>query len=157
MYASLTRETIVTREKRIFTIRHLQDEKSTIQRSPTCGHFTTASQRIDSSANCARTRPERGDILRLEKQICRGEYLINGPEFISARLTEWCEKQSIALHWIQPGKPTQNAYIGRFNGSFRRELLDAHLFCSLAHVCQLVDEWMHEITTRSDRTRPCIL
>ena len=45
---------------------------------------------------------------------------------------------------VQPGKPTQNAYTERFNSSFRRELLDAHLFRSLAHVRQLVDEWMYD-------------
>lgn len=72
----------------------------------------------------------------------------NGPEFISARLSEWCEAQGVSLHWIQPGKPTQNAYIKRFNGSFRRELLDAHLFRSLAHVQQLVDEWMLDYNTQ---------
>jgi putative transposase len=72
----------------------------------------------------------------------------NGPEFISAKLSVWCEHQGITLHWIQPGKPTQNAYIERFNGSFRRELLDAHLFRSLAHVRQLVDEWLHAYNTQ---------
>ena len=49
----------------------------------------------------------------------------NSPEFISARLNEWYEAQGTSMHWIQPGKPTPNAYIARFNGSFRRELLDA--------------------------------
>jgi putative transposase len=72
----------------------------------------------------------------------------NGPEFISTKLSEWCEKQGVILHWIQPGKPTQNAYIERFNGSFRRELLDAHLFRSLAHVRQLVDKWRHDYNTQ---------
>jgi putative transposase len=52
-----------------------------------------------------------------------------GPAFISTRLTEWCEAQGIALHCIQPGNPTQDVYIERINGSFRRELLDAHLSC----------------------------
>jgi putative transposase len=63
----------------------------------------------------------------------------NGPKFINASLSESIENQVIILHWIRPGKPTQNAYVERFNGSFRRELLDAHLFRSLAHVRQLVD------------------
>lgn len=66
----------------------------------------------------------------------------NGPDFTSARLGEWCEQQGTALYWIQPGKPTQNICIERFNCPFRRELPDVHLFHSLAQMRQLVDEWM---------------
>jgi putative transposase len=72
----------------------------------------------------------------------------HGPAFISAKLSEWCEQPGITLHWIQPGKPTQNACIERFNGPFRRELLDAHQFRSLARVRQLVDEWWHDYNTQ---------
>jgi len=64
----------------------------------------------------------------------------NGPELISQVLQTWCQGRGIDLHWIQPASPTQNAYIERFNGSFRRELLNAYLFNSLRQVreqCQL--------------------
>ena len=71
----------------------------------------------------------------------------NGPEFISAVLDEWCKAQGIVLHWIQPGKPTQNAYVERFNGSFRREVLDAYLFTTLRQVRHLLTEWMHDYNT----------
>jgi len=64
----------------------------------------------------------------------------NEPEFSNVRLTEWCEAQRISLCRIQPGKTTQNVYIERFNGPFRRELLETHLFRSLAPVRQLIDE-----------------
>ena len=52
----------------------------------------------------------------------------NGPEFISHKLEEWCnhESRKISLQFIQPGRPMQNAYIERNNGSLRRELLDAY-------------------------------
>ena len=66
----------------------------------------------------------------------------NGPELISSKLVAWCEKHGIRLHHIQPGKPTQNAYVERFNRSFRHEVLDAHVFGSLSQVREIVHEWM---------------
>lgn len=71
----------------------------------------------------------------------------NGPEFISTALTEWCEAKEIRLHWIQPGKPTQNAFIERFNGSFRREVLNAYLFRNLAQVREVIEDWLRVYNT----------
>lgn len=66
----------------------------------------------------------------------------NGPEFISQKLDYWCKENKISLMFIQPGKPTQNAFIERCNGSIRRELLNAYVFKSISEVKQKTDEWM---------------
>jgi putative transposase len=55
----------------------------------------------------------------------------NGPEFTSACFRQWAEHHQIMLDFIQPGCPAQNAYIERFNRSYREEVLDVHLFASL--------------------------
>lgn len=68
----------------------------------------------------------------------------NGPEFISSKLGLWCEERNINLQFIQPGKPTQNAYIERFNGSFRKDVLNAYLFETLNQVRILAEEWMND-------------
>lgn len=68
----------------------------------------------------------------------------NGPEFVSTALAFWAEERGIHLQYIQPGKPSQNAYVERFNGSFRRDVLDAYLFEALSQVRILADEWMKD-------------
>jgi putative transposase len=65
----------------------------------------------------------------------------NGPEFISFRLQKWCEANNITIQYIQPGRPMQNAYVERKNGSLRRELLNVYLFDSLREVRIMCEEW----------------
>jgi putative transposase len=68
----------------------------------------------------------------------------NGPEFVSDKLQLWCDEQQIHLQFIQPGKPVQNAFVERNNGSMRKELLDAYLFFSLAEVREMAEEWRQD-------------
>lgn len=66
----------------------------------------------------------------------------NGPEFTSKALQTFCAEQGIRQQFIQPGKPAQNAFIERFNRTFREDILDAHLFTDLRQVRELVKEWL---------------
>jgi putative transposase len=68
----------------------------------------------------------------------------NGPENISKEMQAWAKKQGVHIHYIQPGKPAQNAYIERFNRTYREEVLDMYLFKNIADVQAITDEWMVE-------------
>ena len=63
--------------------------------------------------------------------------LDNGPEYIAQTLIDWANEQQITLLYIQPGKPTQNAYVERFNRTVRHEWLDLHHFESVEHAQEL--------------------
>ena len=52
----------------------------------------------------------------------------NGPEYISQDLIDWANQEQITLLYIQPGKPTQNAYVERFNRTARNEWLVFNIF-----------------------------
>lgn len=67
----------------------------------------------------------------------------NGPEVIAKELQEWCKGNDIWLLYTQPGCPTQNSYIERFNGTNRRAILDAYIFRSIGEVREMTDEWTY--------------
>jgi len=66
----------------------------------------------------------------------------NGPEYISQTLIKWANERQITLMYTQPGKPTQNAFIERFNRTARHEWLDLHTFESVEHAQQLATGWL---------------
>jgi putative transposase len=65
----------------------------------------------------------------------------NGPEFLSTCLQEFCAAWQIQTMPIQPGKPNQNAYIERFNRTYREDVLNPYLFETLEEVRKLSQEW----------------
>jgi len=64
-----------------------------------------------------------------------------GPEFTGNALDQWATQHGVQIRLIQPGKPTQNAFIESFNGKFRDECLNEHWFKSLAHAREVINIW----------------
>lgn len=72
-------------------------------------------------------------------QVVRSD---NGPEFLGEVFTRWLKANGVAIQYIQPGKPNQNAFIERFNRTLREEILDQHLFARLDDVREAAHWWM---------------
>ena len=66
----------------------------------------------------------------------------NGPEFRSEAVQTWAKARNIRWDFIEPGCPAQNAYIERFNGTYRVEVLDAHQFRTLSEARTITDAWL---------------
>lgn len=68
----------------------------------------------------------------------------NGPEFAGRALDRWAYQRGVRLHFIQPGKPVQNAYVESFNGKFRDQCLNEHWFVDLADARQTIETFRQE-------------
>ena len=71
----------------------------------------------------------------------------NGPEFTGQTFTAWAGRYAVTLHFIEPGKPVQNAYIESFNGKFRDECLNEQWFLSPADARQTIEAWRQDYNT----------
>jgi len=67
--------------------------------------------------------------------------LDNGPEFISKAVDKWAYENGVTLDYSRPGKPTDNAFVESFNGSFRDECLNVNWFLSLEDAKAKIETW----------------
>ncbi len=72
----------------------------------------------------------------------------NGPEFAGRVLDAWAYRRGITLAFIQPGKPTQNAFIESFNSRLRDECLNAHWFVTVTEAQLTIEAWRDDYNTQ---------
>lgn len=71
-----------------------------------------------------------------------------GRSSLATSFIQWAKNNGMAIRYIQPGKPNQNAYIERFNRTYREEVLDQHLFARLDDVREATHWWLIEYNER---------
>ena len=71
----------------------------------------------------------------------------NGTEFTSRAILKWADENTVAWHYIDPGKPQQNAFIESFNGSLRDELLNEEIFDSIDDARRKLALWRYDYNT----------
>jgi putative transposase len=77
-------------------------------------------------------------------QVLRSD---NGREFIAASLRDWLAEQGVQTAFIEKGSPQQNAFVERFNGTMRDELLNGEEFANLLEARVVVNDWLVEYNT----------
>ena len=91
------------------------------------------------------------DVVRMMKRVNLTRSVVpwkirvdNGSEFISKFLDKWACENGVALDFFRPGKPTDNAFIESFNGSFRDECLNVNWFLSLEDAWEKIQSFREE-------------
>ena len=76
----------------------------------------------------------------------------NGTELTATAMLRWQQDTGIDWHYIQPGKPIQNAFVESFNGRLRDECLNETAYRSLGHARELIAEWHDDYNRRRPHT-----
>jgi putative transposase len=77
----------------------------------------------------------------------------NGTELTSNAILTWTADSHVDWHYIDPGKPVQNAFIESFNGRLRDEFLNETLFTSLVQARAALEEWRRDYNTVRPHSR----
>ena len=81
---------------------------------------------------------------KLQRGVPKMLYCDNGSEFSSQAMDLWAYQNGVRIAFSRLGKPTDNAFVESFNGTFRTECLDAHWFTSLTETQHIVETWRRE-------------
>jgi putative transposase len=84
-----------------------------------------------------RTLEQAAEVYGLPERIV----VDNGPEFTSQAMQRWAQARDFELHYIEPGRPTQNAFIESFNARLGDECLNEHLFSSVHEAQHVLEQW----------------
>lgn len=82
--------------------------------------------------------------LRQQRPLPERIVVDNGSEFASGVVMGWAERHGVKLHFIQPGRPTQNAFIESFHSRLRQECLDLHEFESIEEAREVIEAWRQD-------------
>lgn len=82
------------------------------------------------------------------RELPRTVVLDNGTEFTSKAMLLWSENSGIRLHFIEPGKPSQNAFAESFNGKFRDECLNENWFDGMPDAREKIETWRVDYNTQ---------
>ena len=82
--------------------------------------------------------------MKFERAVLRALFCDNGSEFTSQAMDLWAYRNGVQIDFCRPGKPTDNAFVESFNGTFRAECLNAHWFADLKEAKQRIESWRRE-------------
>ena len=133
---------VTTRQNERWSIDFVSDQLATGRRFRVLNiidNFTRecVGQLTDASISGTRMARFVDTLGRLPKTIVCD----NGPELTSKATFFWAKKRDMTLPFIQPGKPTQNAFAESFNGKFREYCLNMHWFRTLEEARYEIDKW----------------
>jgi putative transposase len=97
---------------------------------------------VDTSLSGGRVVREL-DRITLERGTPKVIVSDNGTELTSMAVLRWATDR-VGWHYIQPGKPVQNAFIESFNSKLRDECLNEHVFTSLTEAREIIAAWRHD-------------
>jgi len=98
---------------------------------------------VDTSLNGCRVTQVL-DRIALSRGLPESITVDNGPEFIGKDMDAWAYQRGTKLHFIRPGKPSDNAFIESFNGTFRNECLNSNWFLNLSDARNIIEKWRDE-------------